>query len=157
MPRLSLIKLGAETPPNRQLSLIKLAADGTTKAMPRLSLINLTADGTVVLTVTPPADQTVEPQSTVTLTASLPDGKTADSWTWRQISGDTAGIHGTGATVTLTAPANISGTTLVIGVRATAGSTTSSEKTVTITVLPQIRWILDSSRTWQPLGQITLL
>lgn len=157
MPTLSLIKASGATPIVRTLSLLKVSGTGAAKTAPKLSLLKLSGAGPVTVTVTAPPAQTVEPLATVTLTAALQNGQVADSWTWRQISGQTAGIQGTGATVTLTAPGTLAGTTLVIGVRATVGSTTSTEATVTVTVLPQIRWMLDAAGTWQPLGSVTLL
>jgi hypothetical protein len=82
----------------------------------------------------------VEPESTITVTATLVGGGTADTWTWRRVSGPTIGIIGTGATVTFTAPSDINGATVVVGVTATIDATTSPERTFTVNVLAQTEW-----------------
>ena len=79
-------------------------------------------------TVTAGSDQTVEPWSTVTLTATANTGTA----TWTQQSGTTVTLNGAGALVrTFTAPADFAGAALVF--RATNGTATDD---VSITVLP---------------------
>lgn len=92
-------------------------------------------------------DQTVEPETTVTIAASLVGGSVADSWTFRPVPGagrtTAIGLSGSGATRTFTAPSAMppAGATVVIGVTATLDGVTSPERTCTITVLPQVSWV----------------
>ena len=85
-------------------------------------------------------DQTnLEPWSTVTLTgaASTDADGTVASYAWRQISGTSVTLSGTGATRTYTAPATIAGDTQVFGLTVTDNlGATSTEDTVSCTVLP---------------------
>lgn len=100
----------------------------------------------------------VEPETIVTLTANVSAG-TPDSYTWRQISGPTVSFTGTGGTRSFRAPSAMNGSlapigvTVVIGCTVTAGSTTSPERTVTISVLPQIRWVRSSGQ-WLPMRPV---
>ena len=84
---------------------------------------------------------TVEPLDTVSVVTNLEAGLVADSYTWRQISGDTVTLVGSGANRTFVAPANPVGASVVLGVTATKDSITSAETQATITVLPQTEWV----------------
>lgn len=115
--------------------------EGTASQRPRLRWGGAAVDGVAAVVVAPiPNRSNVEPESTLTITAALQDGGTADSWTWRPVSGPAVGITGTGPTVQLVAPSHIDGTTVVLGVQAAVGSTKSSEVTITLNVLPQTEW-----------------
>lgn len=106
--------------------------------------------GTAAVVVNPIPDQTnLEPESTVTITASLLGGGTADSWVWRVVSGPAVTIVGTGPSVTIAAPSDMSGASVVIGVKATVGVLQSAEVTTTITSLPQTDWWW-SGTDWLP-------
>jgi hypothetical protein len=96
-----------------------------------------TAD-TVVLPFTP---VTCEAEEIVPLAAVLSSGGTADVYTWRRVSGPAVVISGSGASVTVKAPSAMPpGAVVVIGVTATKDSVASSERTVTLTVYPQLEW-----------------
>lgn len=97
--------------------------------------------GTASVLLVPFAPRTVEPMSTVLLTAALVGGGVADSFSWRQISGPTVSFSGSGASRSFPAPSTMAGDVVVVGVQATVGDTTSAEAIITITVLPQLTWI----------------
>lgn len=91
----------------------------------------------------------IEPETSFSYTASLADGSTATSWSWRQVSGTPVVVSNTGATVSLRTPSLATNgvpvsTTIVLGVTATIGSQTTVEEQFTITVLPQLRWVYSS-------------
>ena len=157
MPQLTLLEVTGFSPIEPKLTVHKVAGAGTVLIIPQLTVHKVAGAGTVAVVVNPPSGRTVEPLAIVTLTATLQNGLTADSWTWRQISGPPASIVGTTRTVTLTAPAMAAGATVVVGVAATVGSSMSTEKTVTVTVLPQIEWRLDAGGVWRPLPPATVL
>ena len=93
-----------------------------------------------MVTAIAPADQlNAEPLSTVTLTAGVVGGGAA-TYTWRLVSGPAVTIVGTGATVTIAAPALVDGATYLIGVTATVAGSTSPEVTCTVVVLPHNEW-----------------
>lgn len=116
---------------------------GTVVEVPTVRWGHVGLVGAAAVVVQPFADVTVEPESTVTITASLAGGGTADSWTFRRVSGPSVGILGSGATRTLTAPSTAppAGGVLVIGVQATLDGTTSPERLHTINLLPQVSWV----------------
>lgn len=120
---------------------------GTAPTNPKLRVYSGSVSGAAAIVLKPLTDVTVEPLSPVSITATLDIGSaTPTSYSWRRISGPTDyAITASGATVTTTAPAALAGTALVLGVTATNGTTTSTEKTVTINVLPQIDWELTAS------------
>jgi len=109
-------------------------------------------------TVDAGADQSVEPFSTVTLTATGSDTDgTIASYAWTQTSGTGVTLSGTGASRTFTAPAAQSSQVLVFSVTCTDdGGATSSPDTVTVTVLPATEFYLSSGGVWQPLQTIEL-
>lgn len=115
---------------------------GSLPAAPKGRIYNAQFSGTAGVTVNALAPLTnVEPESTVALSASLVDGSTPDSWAWRSVSGPAVGIVGTGATVTIAAPSDINGATVVVGVRASKSGVLSPEVTCSISVLPQTEWL----------------
>ena len=138
-------------PPAPKARLYRAELSGTAiiiPDVPKVRLYRAELSGTAAVLVAPLTGQTVEPLSTVTLTAVLLSAGPADSWTWRRISGPSVGIEGTGATRTFVAPATMDGTEVVIGVTATKDGVTSNERTVTIAALPQLSWIWDGT-AWQ--------
>lgn len=96
--------------------------------------------GTAAVVLAAIPARTVEPMSSVEITALLVGGTPAESYIWRQVSGPAVSFIGTGHTRSFTAPSAIDGTSVVIGVRAAVGGTTSDEQTVTVTVRPQLVW-----------------
>lgn len=90
--------------------------------------------GTAATVLLPLTDVACEPLTSVPLTATLaPLSATPDSYSWRRISGPSVSIVGTGASVTVKAPAALAGATVVIGVKATTAGVDSVERTCTIT------------------------
>lgn len=96
------------------------------------------------------ADQSVEPGSSVTVTAVLSDASTADSYTWRQISGPAITLSGTGNSRTFTAPHAMppAGATVVLGVTATKSGVTSNETIANVVALPQVSWVWNGT-AWE--------
>lgn len=121
---------------------ISAALDGAAPISGHVRWLRAAVDGAPAVIVNPLPDlANVEPESTVTITATLVGGGTADTWTWRRISGPAIGLFGTGPSVSFPAPSVIDGGTLVIGVTATLAGITSTEDTFSITVLPQTEWL----------------
>lgn len=120
----------------------RAGVDGTAAVTPKLRVGRAGVTGTAAVLVAALAPQTVEPETLVSLTASLVGGGSADSWTWRVVTGMPVSFSGTGASREFIAPSTLppGGGTTVIGVRATVGGTTSPEVTVTITLRPQLSW-----------------
>ena len=121
----------------------RLDFQGSALSIPKVRDYRLDLSGAAAVIVAVLPDQTVEPESTVTIAASLLGGGAADSWNVRRVSGPSIGIAGSGATRTFTAPSAMppAGATVVIGVTATLDGVTSPERTCTITVLPQVSWV----------------
>lgn len=140
------------TPAVPKARLYKASLTGTAPAIPKARLYQARQTGVGSLTLNALTDITVEPLSSIDITASpAPGSVTPTTYTWRRISGPTDfGLiaTGAGATVHTTAPARLNGTTLVLGVTATDGTLTSIERQVTITVLPQLEWYASKSGTW---------
>lgn len=122
--------------------------EGTAVVVPKVRWGRADFEGVAAVLIAPiPNQSNVEPETLITVTTSVTSGHTADSWTWRRISGPTVTLTGTGGTRTFYAPSGMTGTTLVLGVTATAGGVTSPEQTVTVTTLPQVSWHY-SAGTW---------
>lgn len=106
--------------------------------------------GTAAVVIAPIPAEAAEPATTVELTALLVGGTPAETYAWRVVSGPAVTLMGSGHTRTFIAPSTMDGTTIVIGVRATVGATTSTERTITITVPPQIMWTrTHADPTWR--------
>nr|WP_167405787.1 hypothetical protein [Sphaerisporangium cinnabarinum] len=144
MSKLRVHSAPLETPPRApKLRIHALSISGVAPLAPRLRIHGAAMTGPAAVLLSALPDQTVEPESTVTIAASLVGGGSPDSWTFRRVSGPSVGISGTGATRTFTAPSAMppAGASVVIGVTATIGGVTSPERTCTITVLPQVSWV----------------
>lgn len=99
-----------------------------------------TPAGTALAAIPPQVD--VEPQETVTVTASPAPGNSAPStYNWRQVSGPTVTLSGTGGTRTFEAPSALNGTTVVLGVSGTTSGVTGPEQLASVTILPQLSWV----------------
>lgn len=123
-------------------------AGGTGAAKVRVYSVQAGGNAAVILNpLTAPANP--EPETAITLTTTLTDGTTADSYMWRVVSGTPVALTGTGNTRTLRAPSGMppAGGTVTIGVTATKDGYSSVERTITITALPQLRWRL-AGGTW---------
>ena len=144
MSKLRLHGVALETPPPApKLRVHQVQLTGAAPLAPKLRVHGAAITGAAAVIVAVLPDQTVEPESTVTIAASLLGGGAADSWNVRRVSGPSIGIAGSGATRTFTAPSAMppAGATVVIGVTATLDGVTSPERTCTITVLPQVSWV----------------
>jgi hypothetical protein len=136
------------------LKVSRVGVTGTTLTTPSLKISRVGATGTAAILLNPIAAQTVEPGVMVTLTAVLTGGGSADSYSWRFVSGDTVTLGAVGAVATFTSPSVTTPTkaprqaTTTIGVTATVSGVTSPERQVTVTTLPQLRWTLNATRAF---------
>ena len=142
--RLSRLVADAAGPLNPSVLWSRLEATATIPAGPKVRWSRLEATSDVAPSLAAIPAQTVEPLTTVTLTATTaPGSSTPDAYVWSVISGGPVTILGTGATVTFTAPAPLPPTngTVVIGCTASVGGgAQSTQVTATITVLPCLQW-----------------
>lgn len=101
------------------------------------------------LVVVPPAPVTVGPGESTELVASLSSG-TADTWTWRQISGPAVSFADAGATLLVEGPSvwPPDPSVAMFGVTASLGDEVSAEVTVNVTILPQISWTRAPGGDW---------
>jgi hypothetical protein len=137
---------GDDAPVPARLRIGGLSGDGSLPATGRLRIGGLSGDGTVAVILNPLTGSTVEPLSTVNLTAVVAAGSaTPDSYTWRVVSGATVSLVGTGATVSFAAPAHPNGTFTIIGVKGIKGGVQSPEQTVRIDALPHLRFKASTS------------
>lgn len=150
MGSLRLLRGSLDGAPGGRLRILR----GSLDAPPgkRLRILRGAVEGAGALVIRPIATQTVEPETIVTLAAVLEEG-VADTWTWRVVSttpGPAPALATPSAGVcTLRAPSAMPpGATVVIGVTATIDGRTSTERTVTVAVLPQVRWWYDNG-TWR--------
>lgn len=149
MSTLRVYKSSALTPP--LLRVYKSSASGTAPSNPILKVYKSSATGTTTPIIDAPTQFTIGPGENVTVTPVLLYGLTADSWSWRRISGPNTTLSGTGATRVVTGPSvwppspSAPTVTLLLGVTATVGSLTSAEHVITVTVLPQTAWSYSST------------
>jgi hypothetical protein len=136
----------AATPVHARLLWSSATSTVTTVSAVHARILRTIAAVTTAPQVIPPTTTTIGPGESVVLGATLASGETADTWTWRQISGTTATLTGTGATRTLIGPSSPTPTApIVLGIRATVGGASSPEVTVQITLLPQLSWVCGPS------------
>lgn len=122
--------------------------DGQT--LPRGRVLRATLEGTAkVLLETIPSPQQREPLETVSITAVLLSGGTP-TWTWRQISGPTVTLSGSGATRSFKAPATYTGLQVVLGVRATVAGQIGDESIIVINIPAQVTWSRRGAGGWVP-------
>lgn len=122
------------------LRVFKASGSGDAVTATRLRVHAVSGSGVTALTVAPLTDMSgVEPESLVSITATMQLG-TATSWVWRQVSGPTVSLVGSGATVTFVAPSALTVSTVVLGVVASSSSVSSVERTVSVQVFPQTLW-----------------
>lgn len=150
-------QLGAVTTADLKLRIYRAQAVGDVPAAPKLRIYRAAAIGNTAVTVTAPGNVTqAEPAIAVPVTATLTSGGTP-VWAWRQISGATATINGTGATVSIVPPfimPTVSGglpddSVLTFGVRATVDGVQSTEQTFTVQVNPWPGpWLYQGGSSW---------
>lgn len=131
---------------------------GTVIATPKLRLFKASLAGVQAVLLAPIPAQSAEPRATVSVTAAPASGTTTpDSYTWRQVSGPTVTLTGSGATRSFSAPSLMPGATalIVLGVKGTVSGADGPEVTVNIAVLPQTRWSWNGS-AWVGGGHTTL-
>jgi hypothetical protein len=92
---------------------------------------------------------TIGPGEQKNIVASLASGS-ADSWTWRQVSGPTTSMNAVGNTLTITGPSVFppANGTSVFGVKAVDDGVESVEVTSTVTILPQLSWTRVPGGNW---------
>jgi hypothetical protein len=100
------------------------------------------------------AKNTVEPGEATVLTLTESDDVAVTTRTFRQVSGPTATVSGTGLSRTITAPYTVPGGTMVFGYQVGDGSLTSPEATVNVSVLPS-EWRIQKAGVEIPLKVIT--
>lgn len=141
--------------PQPQLRDFRLDLTGTGVVLKTIRDYRFDLSGTAGVLVAPLAGQTVEPESTVTVSASLLTAGPADSWSFRRVSGPSIGISGTGASRTFAAPSQDAPvnpavppqpSTVVVGVTATKDGVTSAERTCAVTIMPQTRWVWNGTK-----------
>lgn len=95
--------------------------------------------------------QTVEPLTTVTLTAAHIAGAAPSSWAWEVLAGGVT-LTGSGASRQFVAPPTMTGTTVRVGCTPTGSGKTGTRAEVDITVLPHLVWVRipGTGGTWQP-------
>jgi len=156
--RIFQVGLEEEPPPEVVSPKLRIFQVGFTSSAdptpPRLRIFQVGMTWTPGLTIAPFADVgPMEPETPVTITANLVDYPTLpDSFTWRQISGPTVNLPSGGQSLTFITPSYMQDDIptrceVVIGVRATIGSTTSLEQTCKILVRPQLKWRINSNGT----------
>lgn len=127
------------------------AGGGT--ATPKGRIYRAEAAGIAAVTLLPIANITAEPGTVVPITAVLEGGGSADSYTWRRVSGPASTLSTAGGVASLTVPALAVNyipvqAVVVIGVTATKSGTTSREVTTTITGLPETDWSRIPGGAW---------
>lgn len=131
---------GEERASRPTLRVFGVSGSGAAVTARKLRVFAVSGSGSTALTVAPLTNLTgVEPEAPVSITATMQLGS-AESWTWRQISGPTVALAGVGATVTFAAPSSMTGATVVLGVIASSSSVSSVERTVSVQVFPQTVW-----------------
>lgn len=141
--------LTGSAPTGPKMRVYRASVAGVAPSSPKLRMYRLGLYGVGAVTITPIAPSTVEPLSTVSLTAVVTSAG-SPSFTWRQVSGPPVTLFGAGDTRTFTAPGTMAGAVVVIGVQASVGSTFSTEQVVTVTVLPQVTWTRRGASDWVP-------
>ena len=110
------------------------------------SLSEIDAASISILAFTPIV---TEPELTVSMTAVLSGGQTADSYSWQRVSGPTVQLQTAGNTCTFVAPSVMPpGVQLQIGVTATKDGVTSAQRVQLVTVQPQLSWYYHSG-SWR--------
>lgn len=160
MARLRLGGIAAGTPPRLRIG--GISASGAVPTTGRLRIGGISATGTQAVILAPlPNLVDVAPLTNLTVTAGLAGGSaTPDSYTWRVLPGSTpVGIIGTGATVTIKAPAGAGHTgpgpaagSTTIGVRGIKAGIPSPEVTFRIDTLPH-QWWFGTSTGYVPISQ----
>lgn len=144
----------ADPPVAPRVRLGGVALSGAEPVVARVRLGGVALSGAPAVVVAPMAERIAGPGELVTITPELASGGTADSWTWRRISGPTVTLltaPGGGRAVTAPSVMPSSPTasgpaaTIVLGAIATVGGVTSPERTVSIAILPQLSWAWSGS------------
>jgi hypothetical protein len=129
----------------RRLRIGAITLSGTPPVTTVMRVGKITVSGTAAVRVNATAQAVAGPGETVTITASLADGGSPDSWSWTQVSGPTVTLSGSGGTRTFVCPSVMPpGSPVVIAITATKSAITSPPAQVSIAVLPQTAWSWDS-------------
>jgi hypothetical protein len=121
-----------EAPPTYKVRWGRADFEGTAPVLQHVRWGRADFEGVAAVVVAPLLNLTdIEPETLVTITPVVTSGQTPEMWQWRRISGPSA-----------MPPARPQ---LVLGVVATAGGVASIERTLTIDILPQVRWAYTGS------------
>ena len=143
MPRSRTLRVTGTSPAAAPRSrLLRVTGTGAVPAGGQRSrLLRVTGSGAaavIVAAIPDPVEQ--EPGVTMTVTAALLGGESADTWTFRRVSGLAVGLSNAGPVLTFETPSHINGGQVVIGVTATKSGIVSPEVQFTVTVRPQTEW-----------------
>jgi hypothetical protein len=134
-----------------KVRLSSLSVTGSTASVTanaRVRIAELSVVGGAALVLDTISSRFVEPYSTVTTIASSPSAVV--SYTWRQISGPTVVLTGSGATRSFVAPASKDASTVVLGVKGwDSDGNAAPELQVSVYVYPHTMFVLSGS-TWKP-------
>jgi hypothetical protein len=130
-----------EAPPTYKVRWGRADFEGTAPVLQHVRWGRADFEGVAAVVVAPLLNLTdIEPETLVTITPVVTSGQTPEMWQWRRISGPVVTLSiASGGVVTFRAPQ------LVLGVVATAGGVASIERTLTIDILPQVRWAYTGS------------
>lgn len=143
----------ASTPPPAVTTRwVSAGASGAGPEVARTRWVSAGAAGAVAVRLDPIASRTVEPVTTVTITATpAPGSPTPESYVWRRISGASVTLNGSGATRTFLAPAGMppTGAFVTLGVAGVIGGIPGDEQVFTISTPPCLLWAWErGSKTW---------
>lgn len=149
MPQSRIASVTGTSPVAGRSRIASVTGAGATLVRPQSRVGRVSGVGAVAVAVAPLTDLVnVEPGTPVVITAVA--NAPADSWTWRQVSGQPVTLTPSGGSVMFPAPAALTGASIVLGVRATIAGVTSTERTVTITTLPHGEWWYAGAGAWKP-------
>jgi len=117
---------------------------------PRLRVYQIELSSVVTPTPVLPANQTVESQALVTLTATI--SETPSAWDWTITGTPTATLSGAGATRTFTAPATVEGAVYAVTAQATVSGVPTAVASTQITVRAH-QWWVKRGTVWKPFAQ----
>jgi len=141
---------------NPALRVYTVSADGSIPSVPKLRVYKISGAGTVAVGFNSIDDRTFEPMTTCTTTVTaLTGAPTIDTYTWRQVSGPTVTLTGSGDTRSFVVPSVTppSTATVIIGVTGTSSGVSGPERQFKVFVLPQTRWSWNGS-SWVGAGHL---
>lgn len=151
MPKLRVYKVRGLEPPAFRIRVYKVTGTGTAvPPTPKLRVYDASGVGDLgAKFAVDPSPITVEPQDRVFLSVTPADDSVSpDTYTWRVVTGAVT-IDGSGSTVSFVAPSVMPPTVQIkIGVKASLGSSTTTEAFFIVPILPQTTWRLGPAGVW---------